>query len=224
MILDTFEHDFKEMLRKSLKDEELAGDNQKHCENCKRKSELTIKKSKFKHLAPIIILRANRFSKNNKNKIINRIKIEEKLLISDILSSNSFNEIEEEIIPSERDLLKNSNFKKINFFSNPLEINDLNEEISSKKESNSRESKEKALLNNDKIHLKEDCYSLYCIIFHKGVSNECGHYFSLLKDFRDGAWFLIDDQNQHIEKKDEDFEFPPDETPYIFYYMRKNLN
>lgn len=210
---DSFEHDFKEMIRKSLKDEELTGDNQKDCENCKRKSELTIKKSRFKHLAPILILRANRFSKNNKNKALNKIKIEENLLISDILSlKESSNKIEEEIIPIEKLLEEEKNDLIQNF-----------EEIKEEKESLLLK-KDESNLKIDEFNLKNDCYSLYCIIVHKGVSNQCGHYFSIVKDFRDGSWFLIDDLKQQIEKIDLDFEFLTDETPYIFYYMREKIN
>lgn len=165
------------MMQRYLKDEELKGENQYHCEKCNKKSELTIKTSKWKRLPPILIVMANRFSDKTR-KIIHKItNIPQEFSIQDIFKKDHF-----ENLPSE-------------------EIKDLDgEEI-------------KSFLDYN--------YTLYCIIIHKGLTLEQGHYFIYAKDLTDNKWFVLDDKNMEVEETSFERE-AFDETPYTFYYIEKN--
>ena len=92
LIVESREYDFKKMLKRYLQDEELKGDNKYECEYCEKKSNLTIKKSKWRRMPPIMIVTANRFSYKNgiRNKVLHKMTIVENLSISELFSKENF--------------------------------------------------------------------------------------------------------------------------------------
>ena len=226
MISETREHDFKEMMRNYMKNEELTGENKYDCAKCGKKTELTIKRSKWHRLPQILIIRANRFkNSNNLNKMLNKISIVEEFMPSEVFPPECFvfpQNLNEEMLKKD---LENQRIEE-----------EIKEEEIKEEEIKEEEIKEEKPLeyieeeNNEKPkEIKEklsdsfnSIYSLYCIIIHKGQTVKEGHYFTFVKDFRDNAWFCIDDRCAQIEKRDLEYDFAIDETPYIFYYMRKN--
>ena len=90
LIKETREHDFREMMRCYMKDEEFSGSNAYDCSKCGRKTELTIKHSKWQRIPPIFIIRANRFTNTNVNKILHKISIVDEFIPSQVFPPETF--------------------------------------------------------------------------------------------------------------------------------------
>lgn len=172
MISETREHDFKEMMRSYLKEESLEGENKYECSKCGKKSELTIKRSKWHRLPPVLIFRMNRFSNKSLGKMPDKVSIID------------------EFVPEEV-------FAKACFDGGLEDIKGTGIMAESRK-----------------------TYMLYCMIIHRGATPKEGHYFTFVRDFRDNAWLCIDDKD--IQKRDLEYDFAKEETPYIFFYIRKD--
>ena len=241
-----------------MKDEEFSGSNAYDCSKCGRKTELTIKHSKWQRIPPIFIIRANRFTNMNVNKILHKISIVEEFIPSQVFPPETFalkkkaelvkenkepenmqEYIEQENLVQEEDKLQEEkkdqennieeikedmqedNIKGLIEIKSPENDNILeaqNLEIPIEKSPKNQEILKEFSKNNS---LEDSCnakYALYCMIIHKGPTVKEGHYFVFVRDFRDNSWFCLDDSS--VEKRDLEYDFSMDETPYIFFYMR----
>ena len=254
LIKETREHDFREMMRCYMKDEEFSGSNAYDCSKCGRKTELTIKHSKWQRIPPIFIIRANRFTNTNVNKILHKISIVDEFIPSQVFPPETFalkkkavfveeknepenmnehieqenkgqeeNELQEEKKNQEDDieeinegLIENkSSAKEQNFNLSEAE----NHEIPIENSPKNTETLKEFPKNNSLEESWNAKYALYCMIIHKGPTVKEGHYFVFVRDFQDNAWFCLDDSS--VEKRDLEYDFSMDETPYVFFYMRR---
>lgn len=199
-------------MKKNIQDERLEGENEYDCEKCNRKSKLTIKTSRWKRLPPVLIIIANRFS-NKKNKSLFQIDIPEHFSIEEIFSKDNF---------ETNQPIKNPLSTEMETEEEKGEV--LKENTGEMDLENEKEIEKEPILEekNEPNWLKSH-YSLFCMIIHKGYYIEQGHYFTLAKDFQDGAWFRLDDLQPDISKIDIDQEeVASDETPYVFYYIQNS--
>lgn len=239
-----------------MKDEEFSGSNAYDCAKCGRKTELTIKRSKWQRIPPIFIIRANRFTNTYVNKILHKISIVDEFIPSQVFPPETFaikkkaeimkeskelenkleyidqeikvqeeNKLQEETKDqeddseiTEDDLKYSLDNRSPSKDENPNLLEPQNLEIPFEKSPKNQEIKEFSK-NNSLEHSWNAKYALYCMIIHKGPTVKEGHYFVFVRDFRDNSWFCLDDSS--IEKRDLEYDFSRDETPYIFFYMRR---
>lgn len=247
-----------------MKDEEFSGSNAYDCSKCGRKTELTIKHSKWQRIPPIFIIRANRFTNTNVNKILHKISIVDEFIPSQVFPPETFALKKKAVFVEENNEQENMQ----EYIEQENKVLEENKEQEEKKdqEYNIEEIKEedrlediniKGLIENKPPAKDQNCnileaqnleipiekspknqetlkefskndsledswnskYALYCMIIHKGPTVKEGHYFVFVRDFRDNSWFCLDDSS--VEKRDLEYDFSMDETPYVFFYMRR---
>ena len=67
---------------------------------------------------------------------------------------------------------------------------------------------------------EEQCYHLYCVVVHCGLSSDVGHYYSLVRDRQRGDWVRVSDKEVEYVQGWEDRMYSTRDTPYMLFYQR----
>eukprot|EP00792_Barthelona_sp_PAP020_P009524 TRINITY_DN3301_c0_g1_i2.p1 TRINITY_DN3301_c0_g1~~TRINITY_DN3301_c0_g1_i2.p1 ORF type:complete len:1417 (-),score=407.99 TRINITY_DN3301_c0_g1_i2:322-4542(-) len=170
----------------------LKGDNGYKCDNCNDNERHTAEKTmKLHELPPILSLTLSRFEYDWR--IDQRVKISTPLIVRDYLQLDEF--LDEKIEEPEIDNLP---FKVE--ANNPQTVETDHEKVDAPWEARLKEKGVVIDKTADDLPEQEiigtagNLYELFGVIIHSGSAN-FGHYYAYIKHFRDGKWYLVNDES-----------------------------